>query len=109
MSKYKVLAIDFDHTIHDTANPVPGKKMGAPIVDAKEALQHFRAQGYQIVIHTAWRIGDDGRLKVIKDWLDFYGIPYDDITNIKPKADAYIDDKAIRFEGNWEEIINKIP
>ena len=103
MSNYKVVAIDFDHTIHDTANPKDGRRMGAPLPGVAEALGTFKERGYKIVIHTVW--SGDERNKAIEDWFAFYNLPYDEITNIKPKADAYIDDKAIRFQGDWLEIL----
>jgi hypothetical protein len=41
--------------------------------------------------------------KVLLDWLDKHGIPYDEIHFGKPHADVYIDDNALRFEG-WDKI-----
>ncbi len=32
--------------------------------------------------------------------MNYYKLPFNEITNIKPQADHYIDDKAIKFE-NW--------
>lgn len=101
MSNYKILAIDFDQTIHDQAHPVPGRKMGPPIVGAQDAIVEFKRRGYKIIIHTVW--GSDDRKQAIIDWLNYYQIYFDEVTNIKPKADAYIDDKAIRFT-TWEEV-----
>ena len=95
------LAIDFDGTIHDYKNPVKGKRMGEPIEGAKQALSRHRMLGYKVIIHSVWGYKDN----IIGDWMKFYGIPYDEITNIKPQADYYIDDKAIRFNNNWKEII----
>ena len=84
-----VLAIDFDGTIHDINNPVAGHRMGPPMPGALEKLSSFRQKGYKIIIHK---------------WMEFYDIPYDEITNIKPVADYYIDDKAIKFT-SWSDII----
>lgn len=108
MSNYNTLAIDFDHTIHDNNNPVEGRRMGPPMPGAKEAIESFVAQGYRIVIHTLW--GTDDRKQAIEDWLNFYQIPFDEVTNIKPKADAYIDDKAVRYT-TWDEtraVLNEV-
>jgi hypothetical protein len=98
-----ILAIDFDGTIHDNKNPLPGRRMGLPIPGAKEALQHFLEQGHRIVIFSVW----GNNPKPIEDWMQFYQIPYHEITNIKPPSlDFLIDDKAIKFKNNWEEIIH---
>ena len=39
--------------------------------------------------------------------VDLNDIPYDSIHfGSKPRAKLYIDDHALRFEGNWNEISN---
>ena len=100
----KTLAIDFDNTIHDKAHPIPEKRMGPPKEGAQEALQALKMQ-YRIVIHSVW--ADEKYKQIIADWLEFYQIPYDEITNVKPAAEAYIDDKGIRFT-SWEEVLKQI-
>lgn len=113
------LGIDFDGTLCDEAYP----NIGAPKAGAKEALTLFRALGYRIVIWTCRTchyhydiFGGDptqptlDREKVIemKNWLKVHDIPYDEIddgSRGKLHADFYIDDKGIRFENNWEQIM----
>lgn len=99
-----ILAIDFDHTVHDAANPIKGRRMGGPMAGAKEALEGFKKKKYEIIIHTVWGGTDQGR-ETIKKWMDYYQIPFDSITNIKPNATFFIDDKAVHFT-NWEELKN---
>jgi hypothetical protein len=44
-------------------------------------------------------------------WLQGHGVPYDvvdDGTKGKVSALYYLDDKGIRFEDNWPEVIAKI-
>lgn len=93
------LAIDFDGVIHDDKHPLPGKKMGPPIMGAKIALMRLKGRGCTIIVHTVRATNPQH----VKDWLDYYEIPYDDVTNIKPVADVYLDDKAVTFT-SWEEI-----
>lgn len=95
------LAIDFDGVIHDFKNPIKGRRMGAPIQGTKEALDSFKKKGYEIIIHTVW--GDEKGQKTISDFMNYYQLPYDSITNIKPNVDWYIDDKAIHFTC-WKDI-----
>ncbi len=97
-----ILAIDFDGVIHDFKNPVKGRRMGPPIAGAPEALQKFARKGHRVIIFCVWAHGSG--LKVISDWCDYYKVSRHDITNIKPQADYYIDDKAIRFT-TWQEVI----
>ena len=101
---HKVIAVDFDGVIHDFKNPVPGRRMGPPIQGAQDALNRLRAQGYEIVVFTVW--GDEKGQKTISDFMNYYDLPFDRITNIKPNADAYIDDKAVRFT-SWEDVWNQ--
>lgn len=97
----EVLAVDFDGVIHDHLRPVPGRRMGAPIAGAKEALESLRGM-YRIVVFSVW-----GKSKAVTDWLDFYEIPYDEATNVKPKAAYYIDDRGVAFT-DWEEVLAHI-
>lgn len=99
-----MIAIDFDDTLHLTSQPVPGKRMGPPIKGAKEALLQLKREGHTIVVHTVWSLD---RQPVIREWLRFYGIPFDSITNIKPEADLFVDDRAVRFI-NWERALREI-
>lgn len=110
MTDIKIIAVDFDYTLNDQNNKPPDKRLGPPFPGAKEALQAFREAGYDICIHSCR--GSDGprAVKVMADWLEFFSIPFDSIWDQpgKPVADFYIDDLAVRFEGNWTEIRKKV-
>ena len=97
-----VIAVDFDNVIHDP-NTASKTKMGTPVAGCKPALDSLANSGYKLVIWTL-----RGHQKAhVAEWLDFYGIPYHDITNEKPDALVYLDDKAIRFI-DWEQALNDI-
>lgn len=95
-----ILAIDFDGVIHDSEHPAPGRRMGPPIEGAKEKIRAFKTAGHEIIIHTVR--GNDAGAHHVADWMDYFGIPYDRITDKKPVADIYLDDKAVRFT-SWKE------
>lgn len=109
-----LIAVDFDHTLHNPDDREPGYRMGKPYPGAKEALDEFRRLGATIVIHTCRARAPHGlpdpdpslpytsTVAHVADWLDYFEIPFDQITAMKPLADAYIDDKAVAFEGDWE-------
>lgn len=101
-----ILACDFDRTIHDTDNPLPGRRMGAPLLDAPEALQNLYDAGHTIIIHTLMATSDSGA-QAVRDWMDYYGLPYHDVTAIKPKADWYIDDRAVHHT-DWATTLSTI-
>lgn len=102
-SSIKVIAIDFDHTIHDASRPIEGRRMGLPIEGTKEALTKLHRR-YKIIIFTIWKPENH---QTIKDYMVYYKLPYDEVTNVKPNALAYIDDRAITFT-NWKDILKQL-
>jgi len=117
-----IICVDFDGTVVD--HEYPG--IGALKPGVREALESFRHLGYKIIISSCrtcmWYpevfniygdhlpVARDRRVvKEMVAFLDANQIPYDEIddgTKGKPVADFYIDDKAIRFEDNWPEIVH---
>lgn len=100
------LAIDFDGVIHDPTNVKKGYKLGVPIEGAHKALWELKHDGAIIVIHSVWANTEAGQ-RAIADWCNYFKFPYDFVTNIKPDADIYIDNKGYRFE-NWKDTLNFI-
>lgn len=109
----KVVAIDFDGTLYPWGELF---SEDAPLPGAVEAMQKFRDNGFRIVIFTSrlsptW-LEAEGQSEVaqydyIASMLTRDGIPFDAITSEKVPAVAYVDDRAISFEGdNWREIAN---
>jgi predicted mannosyl-3-phosphoglycerate phosphatase (HAD superfamily) len=100
-----VIAIDFDGTI------------SADFEKAAEALTVLRQKGHKIVIWSSRNnprqhgIESKELLAQMQEQLDKHMVPYDEIDygeNGKFHAQVYIDDKAWRFESNWDDILNKI-
>jgi len=103
-----ILAIDWDRTIHDTDRPIEGRKLGAPVPGAKEALTKFKTAGYKIIIHSC------ARPKIIRDWMTYFEIPFDYIWGEapadyghKPVADLYIDDRGLHFQ-SWARTLEEV-
>jgi hypothetical protein len=101
-----ILGIDFDGVVHDYKNPIKGRRMGLPIAGARSALVKYKLHGHRIIIFSTW--ADERGKKIIADWMRYFTIPYDDITNLKPEADCYLDDKAIRFT-TWSDFETEVP
>lgn len=88
-----IVAIDWDHTLMNGTEWLPG---------AQDALKQLRELGHTIVIHSC------NNPSWIKRNLFEAGIVVDEIWDSKgkPVAHAYIDDRGIRFNGDW---INELP
>jgi len=110
----KTIVIDFDGTICGHAFP----EIGEVKPGVKAALEKLR-QHFEIVISSCRASkmfrNEDGspshHVDAMVSWLDWHGIPYDRIDmgdEGKVVATAYIDDRAIRFEDNWEEITDQL-
>lgn len=90
-----VIAVDFDGTLVNGEEPLPG---------AKEAMQALRDADHVIIIHSCNN----------EDWirrvLNNADIPYDYIWTKpgKPIAHAYVDDRSVEFNNNWEEIVKRL-
>lgn len=104
------LAIDFDGVIHCYSQGwQDGKTYDGPMPGAITALWDLYERGYDIVVHTC-RTNHDEIHAMIEQWLDDEDpdnpgcFPFR-VTNIKPPAIAYIDDRGVRFT-DWKDILD---
>jgi hypothetical protein len=97
--------IDFDDVLLNPKDIPQGKRMGNPLPYAKESLIEIKKMGYRIVIFTVR--GAEANKKHVEDWLRFYEIPFDEVTNIKTKAAFYLDNRNLVFK-NWDETMQEI-
>lgn len=101
----KTIAIDFDGVLHKYSKGYhDGTCYDEPMEGGIEAIIKLRNKGYEVVIFTC-RNPD-----AIYEWFKKYWdssahgeVP--DVTNKKPLAIAYVDDRGIRFT-NWKDILN---
>lgn len=107
------ICIDVDGTICRLRGDGESYSDVLPLPGAVEKLQEMRASGHTIILHTARHMstcaGNEGLVlarqgKVLFDWLERFDVPFDEIYFGKPQADLYIDDNALRFEGDWSSI-----
>lgn len=101
------IAVDFDGVIHKYSNGwQDGEIYDDPIEGAFEKMLRLYLDGFNIVISTARTEIDS-----VKTWWNkWYHIKFPnsemfpvEITNKKPIAIAYIDDRGIKFT-NWDEV-----
>ncbi len=109
----KICCIDFDGTICEWAYP----NMGEPTKGVKEALEKMKEMDYEIHILSCrtnievhkYPIDRQEQVREMERYLHKHKIPFDRVLNEnKPVADWYIDDRAIGFRGNWEDVIKEI-
>ena len=103
------IAIDFDGVIASLGADgyfQPSLANCQLIDGSAAAIQVLVDTGYHIVIHTSRAINPKLRADIM-EWLDNYDVPYHDVTNLKPPALMYIDDRAIRFD-NWTQTMAEI-
>jgi hypothetical protein len=111
MSRTRVIAVDFDETLVDyTADGEP-----VPMPGAADAMAELRAKGFHLVVHTCRTTiaRENGTLPeelgFIADTLDAFGIVFDEIwEGDKMIADLYIDDRAIPFRGDWDDVVQRV-
>jgi len=108
-----VLVVDFDGTIAEWA-PSGYPDIGNPIDGAQRFLHLLKSEGWRIIINSC-RNGDDQEAAMAK-WLQAHEIPYDEINHNssypwaegKPVGDVYLDDRGVRFEGQWDTAYQKV-
>lgn len=102
----KRLIMDLDNTITITENS--DYQNATPIESVIEKIKEYKAQGFEIVISSSRNMrtyeGNVGKinintLPIIIEWLNRYGVPYDELYVGKPWCGHdgfYVDDRAIR-------------
>jgi hypothetical protein len=111
------VAVDFDGVICDFKEgyKAPGT-FGLLIPGAKDGLEILHLLGYYIIVYSC-----RGETDLIKKFLDendvYYDVVNEHTVDTNPKfiqnpnkvvADIYLDDRAIRFHGSWEDTVNEI-
>ena len=99
----KTISIDLDGVLDNYTkyenNSIPEIRQGA-----KEFIQKLHERGYNLVLFTNRKPLSASKWLIEND-LDKY---FSDVTNIKPKAMIYIDDRALKFEGDYDKTLNQI-
>lgn len=103
------VVFDFDGVIHSFVTPfvdnsiIPDK----PVDGIREEIDRIRKAGYKVIVVSA-RMSTSGGYKAIVQYLKTHGIVVDGIMREKPPAVAYIDDRAIFFDGNPKGLLEKV-
>lgn len=98
MSK-AVIAVDFDGVL-STYSGDPTRPPGPPVPGALEFIEDALKRGAGVVVFSS-RSRDD-----IEKWLDRHGFPAMPVF-YKPPVVAVIDDRAVRFTGDFRGLWKK--
>jgi hypothetical protein len=104
----RTVCLDFDGVLHSYRSGWCGVEVipDPPIHGTRDAIAHLR-QHYRVVVHSSRCCTEEGR-QAVKNWLHKHDILVDDVCEHKPPALVYVDDRAIRFRGNWDDVLTEI-
>lgn len=88
------LAVDFDGVVHSYEDGWQGGVIYGPPTEGCEAALRKLSLSYKLVIFTARHDLEAVHLWLVKEHLRQY---FAEITNRKPAAVAYLDDRALKF------------
>jgi len=105
----KTIVFDFDGVIHSYKSGWQGidNIPDEPVDGIKNVIDELRNKDYEVVIVSTRSADTKGRIAMEK-WLGKYNIEVDRISDVKPPAIVYIDDRAITFDGNTNGLVEKI-
>lgn len=103
--KGKTICFDFDGVLHSYDRGWTGLVPEDPPVEgAVEAVRAVKDMGYDVVVHST-RAADAEGIGVTRKWLQQHGFPEMRVSPTKPGADLYIDDRGLRFTGDWGVVL----
>ncbi len=111
----KQIGVDFDGVIHRNSKGFyDGTVYDDPIEGSLDAIKKL-SEKYTVVVFSAKARKDrmliNGKtgVQLIEEWLEKYGFMkyVKEVTSEKPRAVAYIDDKAIKFF-DWEQAMREV-
>lgn len=99
----KAVAVDFDGVL----NTYTGWQGEDELFEPREGVTEFLdklSQNYRVIIYTTRDV-----IKV-QDWLRQFGLYQyiKEVSSTKPKAIAYVDDRGVRFTGDYEAVLKNI-
>ncbi len=113
MDKQKIVCVDLDGTIAHYKEWEGEDHFGEPVPGARDALGKLRDMGWTVIVYTT-----RSNREKIKQYLEQNSIPFDYINESpfqpanavggKIYAQVYVDDRAIQFNGNWQDTLAEI-
>ncbi len=100
----KTICVDLNGTLDTYTGWRGADYWYPPRSGADRFLRELRQRGYEVVVFTT---RDPA---AVWEWLRQYGLAQhvSDVTNVKVRAIAYVDDRAIPFRGDYDETLREI-
>lgn len=105
-----MLALDFDGTIAEHSNFEGMSVVGEPMQGALDFISQLHQMGYRLAIFSA-RAGDPAGKRAIEQWVIEHDLRdvIEFVTPLKlPIFDLIIDDRAIKFDGSYRDVMKQI-
>jgi hypothetical protein len=104
----RTICLDFDGVLHSYRSGWCGAEIipDPPIHGTREGVMRLR-QIYRVVVLSSRCHTLEGR-KAVEAWLKKHDIVVDEVCEHKPPALVYVDDRAVRFRGDWEHLLDDI-
>lgn len=102
--KKRIISLDLDGTLVEDATTIMDLSF-RPIKGAREFTRKLKKDGFEIFIYTA---RPNTQAKEIRNALVKNGILFDHVICNKIIAHYYLDNRAIRFEGDYKKVLKKI-
>lgn len=98
-----VIALDFDGVLNNYCGWKGENQLYEPLPCLEDFLKELNKE-YTVIIFTCRTVSK------VYTWLEQYGLReyIKVVTETKPKAHIYVDDRALKFEGNYLETLNQI-
>jgi hypothetical protein len=102
------VVFDFDGVIHSYSSEYKGPAIipDAPVDGIKEAIVEIHKE-FKVAV-TSTRCSTREGKEAIAKYLEAHGIPFDEISSVKLPAVAYVDDRALKFDGNPKALLAAI-
>lgn len=101
----RTIAIDFDGVLHLYSSGWTGvEPTDDPVPGAQRFMERLIKRGYTPVVYSARALEKDG-VEEIRLWLAKHDFPRVKVTSDKIPALLYLDDRGLRFEGDFDEVM----
>lgn len=100
----RTVAIDFDGVMNTYIGWRGEDELFEPRPGLKEFLESLAKHGFEVVVHSS------RRPEKIRRWLEAHGLSHlvARVSETKPPAVCYLDDRAVRFDGNFGDAFLQI-